>query len=320
MAYFNVIQSGILSLIQDKGRTRFLHAGMAQSGAMDGWSAYWANKLCGNPRYVPLIEISMGGIELEASDDTTIVVTGADTPAWLNQSEVSTWQTLHVRAGDKLKLGYPKTGLRNYIAVRGGFQVKPLFGSASASLREGVGGHNGNGSLLSKGEKLLYMPSKVALDLSLPTRWREWWKDEDELLSSRHFRLMPCNQYHSFPKSIRRAILSEPFTVSADISRMGYRLTGPSLSHALPGMMSEATALGAIQLPPSGEPIVLLNDRQTLGGYPKVGALSQIDCWRLSQKKPNETLYFQLTSIVRAQLRTHSMLSLMDDLSPHSGE
>lgn len=338
MAYFKVLRPGVLSLIQDFGRPRFMHTGVAQSGALDQWSAHWANKLCGNPNVLPLLEVSMGGLELVASEETTIAITGALLPVRINDAEVPMWQSLTIKSGDTITLGHSSKALRTYLSVRGGFQVEPIFESASTSVREGIGGHAHlenrkakkwdsdaeqsatakQGLPLAKGDTLRYHASQANIQLMLPKRWQKWWQEDEELLSEQHIRVIPCAQYSIFPKNIRKALLSQTFTVSNDISRMGYRLSGPQLSHDLPGMLSEATALGAIQLPPSGNPIVLLNDRQTLGGYPKIGAVSPLDCWRLSQMKPADKVQFQLTSVARVHRKMKEVWALMNELPPQN--
>ncbi|MCY7296348.1 biotin-dependent carboxyltransferase family protein [Alteromonas sp. a30] len=313
--FFTVIKPGILSLIQDRGRRGYAHDGISQSGVLDLWSAYWANKLCGNPLYSALIEVSMGGLELEASDSTLIAVSGADNVLKINGQPFESWQSVRIKAGDIVSVGFSSTAMRSYLAVRGGFQVNAAFGSVATNVREGIGGITGSGQALGKHDLLPYYPSAANAELTLSPRWRNWWKEDLELLSPQHFRLTPSHQYYDFPKTLRRSLLSEAFCVSQDISRMAYRLSGNELQHELPGMLSEATTLGDIQVPPNGHPIILLNDRQTLGGYSKLGALTNVDCWRLSQLKPNDVVRFQLTSVVRARKRLIELHRMMQELS-----
>lgn len=313
---FEVEHAGVLSLIQDRGRSGWMSAGVSQSGVMDRWSAFWANRLVGNPLYSALIETAMGGLQIVAQAPTLICLTGAEVEFYINDIACELWHSYRIATGDRIRLGFPQKGLRNYLAIRGGIQVQPKFGSVSTSTREGIGGITGRGLGLQKGDIIPYFASQSATPLYLPKSSREWWQLDLGLESDTHFRVIPTGQYKDFSKVLRRELLTRGFEVSNDSNRMAYRLSGTKLPHELPGMLSEATGLGAIQVPCDGTPIVLLNERQSLGGYPKLGAVCSVDCWRLSQMKPGDVIRFQLISVPRAQRLAQELQLLMQETVP----
>jgi len=322
-----VLKAGVLSLIQDQGRVGFQYIGVGTSGVVDPWCAGWANRLVGNAQSVALLELTHGGLHAEVTAPTVMALTGSAIPFHINGQPARLWQSYPLLPGDRLQIGQQsqqsehsllQPGLRHYLAIRGGFQIAPVLGSVSANLREGTGGLDRQGGALKTGGQLPYFTSLAQTRLMLPTRKWHWWESDVELLSEQHLRVIPCAQYHAFPKAMRQQLLSGQYTIAQQSNRMGYRLEGGDFKHSLPGMLSEATGLGAIQMPNGGTPIVLLNDRQTLGGYPKLGAVTEIDCWRLGQMRPGQTLRFQLTSIVRAQRAKSALLERIATLRLHS--
>lgn len=320
----NVHKAGVLSLIQDKGRTGHQNIGVGTSGVIDPWSAGWANRLVGNGIHSAQLELTHGGLQFEVSAPTVIALTGAPLAFTINGTQAKLWQSYPLVAGDVVHIGQATQlasqnsvvmpALRHYLAIRGGFLVTSVLDSVSANFREGMGGHTGSGKPLKRGEQLAFNSSLAQTRLMLPGHKWCWWQSDLELLSEQHVRVIPCAQYQTFPKHMRRQLFNCEFTISQQSNRMGYRLEGGQFQHNLPGMLSEATGLGAIQIPNGGAPIVLLNDRQTLGGYPKMGAVAEIDCWRLGQMRPGQTIRFQLTSIVRAQRAKSALLLRMEKL------
>ncbi|WP_265733880.1 biotin-dependent carboxyltransferase family protein [Marinobacter sp. X15-166B] len=150
-----VIKAGFLTLLQDAGRTRVMHQGLASGGAMDRHAWAWANRLLGNAYHTPTLEVTFGSLELESRTTTRIAVTGAAVPCTINGNPHPLWRTLQLYPGDRLQLGTPKSGLRSYLAVSGGFAVtQGLGGSCATLVREGTGGLHDNGQPVRDGDEL----------------------------------------------------------------------------------------------------------------------------------------------------------------------
>ncbi len=284
MSSFQLIAAGVLSLLQDNGRFGQGALGLTTGGAMDAPSAYWANRLLGNNSNASLIECSVGGLQLLAQTDSYVAVTGAELPLTINGKPAELWTVHKIQQGDLIELGMVSKGLRAYLAVAGGFNVTPQFGSASTVLREGIGGLNGH--KLQTGD-LLSVPTVPLLPrLSLPQQYRPQFNRTLTL------RLVEGYQAHSFTSTERQRFYLHSYKVTPQADRMGYKLSGAAISCQQTQLLSEGICYGAVQIPPDGQPIVLLNDRQTLGGYPKIGAVLSLDCALLAQATAGTEIYF----------------------------
>ncbi|NVK43022.1 MAG: biotin-dependent carboxyltransferase [Oceanospirillaceae bacterium] len=288
MTGFEVIKPGALTLLQDLGRRGYQHLGLTTGGPLDERAARWANRLLDNEQNAPLLEISLGRLELLAGLDTRIALTGADLGLEINGRPCGPWQSYRINAGDHLRFGYARRGLRAYLAVAGGFAGPCSFGSHATVVREGIG------RPLVAGDRLECAVDRVPSTQlrCVPPRFRE---PED-----RPLRILPCYQFHDFAGAERQVFFSEPYRISADSDRMGVRLEGPALSWERGGILSQGIALGAVQVPPDGRPILLLNDRQTIGGYPILGTLLPLDLYRLAQMRPGTELQFAPVEIDEA--------------------
>lgn len=284
MTGFTVIAPGVLSLLQDSGRFGQSALGLTSGGPMDATSAYWANQLLGNSHNATLIECSIGGLQLRASRNSYIVVTGATLPLSINGKAAEQWTVHQVRQGDVIELGMVSRGLRVYIAVAGGFTIAPQFGSSATVLREGIGGLNGN--KLQAGDTLAASSSDNLPRQRLPARYRPQFNNTLTL------RLVEGYQANSFSPTERQRFYLNSYKVTPQADRMGYKLAGSAISCQQTQLLSEGICYGAVQIPPDGQPIVLLNDRQTLGGYPKIGSVLSLDCAVLAQAGAGTTVYF----------------------------
>ncbi len=293
-----VTKPGILTLIQDAGRFGYHGIGLTTGGPLDPLAFQWANRLCQNPLTATALEISIGGLQLEAQADTRLAVTGADMPLKINGVEKAGWQSHPVGAGDRIELGFAKQGIRAYLAVAGGFDITPQFGSTATVSREGLGGLNGD--RLQAGDFLPCHHAEPGDCRRLGEQWRPVYSDEA------HCRVIPGYQQQAFSRFQQRMFFSSHYSVSERCDRMGYRLEGPNIKPAVDGILSEGICLGAIQVPADGQPIVLLNDRQTIGGYPKIGSVLSLDIARLAQLQPGKLVSFEPISIDHA----HSELLL----------
>ena len=282
-----VCNPGFLALVQDYGRFGYQHIGVTTGGPMDEHAFLWANRLLGNKYNAPQIEISVGMLTLEASQPTTMALTGADLGATLNGQAITPWRTYRLNPGDKLAFATPVNGLRSYLAVRGGFAVLPQLGSASTVMRERLGGPGRDGQKLQAGDTLSYRPFSGDIHNRMPDRFIPDYRAPLTLGVIRGY------QYDSFDAAEVRRFFSQEYVVGKDIDRMGYRLSGEPVHSRLNGIVSEGIAFGAIQIPSDGQPIVLLRDRQTIGGYPKIGCVSSLDCGKLSQRGPGARVRFE---------------------------
>ena len=261
---------------------------------MDEHAHRWANKLLENDQNCACIEVLMGQFEAEFDSRTTIAVTGADLGLRLNGSPVDNWQTIPIKNGDRISLDQSVNGLRAYIGVVGGWQTPVRFCSRSTVLREGLGGIDGAG--LKTGQALAYTNSSIPV----PMRTLSQSKRPDYTAELK-LKLVPGYQFDHFSSFAKRRFFNNEYCVSQQIDRMGYRLEGPSIKASQQSLISEGIAYGAIQVPPDGQPIVLMRDRQTIGGYPKIGCLSSLDSSRLSQRVPGSRLTFELSDVASSQ-------------------
>lgn len=287
-----ILNPGVLALIQDLGRIGKHRIGLTTGGPMDPFAFRWANRICSNDDNATAIEISVGGFSAEFNQKTQIVMTGATTDIKINGQIAPMWQTITVQAGDVLKMGFAKEGCRIYLAIQGGFQVEPQFDSTSTVVREAIGGLDGKA--LAKGTAIPYIVSqqKPALMMRFANR--------PNYSKPMPMRVVLGYQQASFSRVDKAHFFSSEYTVSERIDRMGYRLLGPECRSSISKMLSEGISHGAIQLPPDGQPIVLLNDRQTIGGYPKIGAMMARDTGRLSQMVQGQKVRFDAVTIEEA--------------------
>jgi len=294
----NIISPGILALLQDAGRFGKHQIGLTNGGPMDPLAFHWANRLCENPAGATVIEVSVGGLKLEAQQALRLAVTGGEMPLEINGVPAERWQTHCLKAGDRLELGYSQRGCRAYIAVSGGgFDVADDFGSTATVVREGIGGLNG--SALKAGDELA-----CYTDLDAQC-WRVPAAEQPSYSKQVTLRVIPGYQQHSFSRIQQRLFFHNSFAVSDRCDRMGYRLTGPAVSSSIEGILSEGICLGAIQVPADGQPIVLMNDRQTIGGYPKIGSVLSLDLAKLAQLLPGDKVSFTPITIDCAHNALH---------------
>lgn len=318
-ASLKIISPGTLSLLQDAGRFGMTALGLTQGGPLDAHSFAWANALVGNPPNSTVIEHSIGGLVLQATTACTVAVTGAELPLQLNGKPVACWQALTLKAGDELELGYMTRGLRAYLAVSGGIAAPLQFGSSATVMREGIGGLAQDGSKL-QADDLLPLGQAAELALITPAATpaaaiQQLTLPPADQAQPLQLRLLPGYQTASFSPTEQARFFLNPYQVTASCDRMGYKLSGSAIHCASRTLLSEGISLGAVQIPPDGQPIVLLNDRQTLGGYPKIGAVLSLDCWKLGQAAPGSLVQFSAIDSYQA----HNALALYQaSMAPNS--
>ena len=293
MSGLKVIQPGMLSLIQDLGRFGAHNLGLTHGGPLDRLAFNWANRLLGNEMNSSCLEISFGGLVLESEIDTAIAITGADLPCAINSSGISQWQTHSIKKGDRLELGYTVSGTRAYLAVAGGLDIPHSFGSSSTVVREKIGGIHGD--KLKPGDHLACEPHSLTSHRLLAEHHRPKYSDNAIL------KVVPGYQQHAFGPAQQWRFFNSDYLVTDRSDRMGFRLEGAIIRSEIVGMLSEGICHGAIQIPADGQPIVLMNDRQTIGGYPKIGSVIATDTARLAQLSPGAIVRFESISLEQAQ-------------------
>ncbi|SET24630.1 5-oxoprolinase subunit C family protein [Thalassotalea agarivorans] len=297
MTQLRIDNAGMLSLIQDLGRFGQSHLGLTTGGPADKFAFVVANRLLQNDDNAAAIEVAVGGFSFTALHPMHISVTGANVQVSVNGKNVSMWQTIALSKHDQVSLGYASEGVRSYIAFSGGLSLTKSFTSVSTVPREKVGGIDGKplkvGQLLTLGKQQAIKEQKLA------EAFRPQYRSSAEL------RVIEGYQVEQFSAQERAKFYSETYTVSELCDRMGYRLTGAKVSHDIRQMFSEGIALGAIQIPADGQPIVLLNDRQTIGGYPKLGSVFSLDLSGLMQLATGATVSFTPITIEQAHNALH---------------
>lgn len=294
MSGLRVVRAGPLTLLQDGGRPGWLHQGIAASGPLDAKAAGWANRLLGNRWGSPLLEVTLGGLELACEVDTWLAVTGAELSISLDGRPLPNWSRFAVRAGQQLQLGYARTGQRSYLAVAGGFSAEPLLGSVSCHRGAGLGGLHGGGEPLLAGEVLACQPAVR------PGAARVPWPFIPDYRAPALLRVITGGDAGDFSEESLEAFFSQDWQLAGDSDRMGARLQGAPISPPLRRQSIPLTR-GAIQVPPDGRPIILQADHPSMGGYALLGWLHPLDLFRLAQCPAGHPLRFTPISLGDAQ-------------------
>ena len=283
--FLSVIKPGLLTTIQDLGRYGHQESGVPVAGPMDAFSHRLANQLVGNDAAAATLEITLIGPELTVDVDTTLAICGAHFEVTCDDRPVPMDASFAVRAGQRVKFGRVMQGARAYLAVAGGVQTKQVLGSRATHLVSRMGGFDGRA--LASGDRVPISaapsprPHRKSPGLTLPTRGRAL------------LRIMRGPQDEWFDHEAMKTIAGVSFRVSPRSNRMGYRLQGPPLRRAREGeLISEPVGIGAIQVPTAGEPILLMADRQTAGGYPKIGHVIAADLPLAGQLAPGDFIEF----------------------------
>ena len=293
MSCFKIIKAGILSLVQDKGRFGFAHIGLTSSGVMDEYAYLWANKLLENDKNTNVLELCFSGLEMQSEANTYISITGADFSFEINGIYKKPWQTYKINKGDTLAFKKSINGQRAYFCVKGGFILEKEFNSNATTIKENIGGLEGRA--LKKDDLLEFPSSNFNIKQKVKTEYIPKYENTLEL------RVLLTYQENEFNKEEKDKFFSSTFEVSNEANRMGIKLNGAKIIPNISGIISEGIAYGSIQIPSSGQPIILLKDRQTIGGYAKIATVFDIDCFKLSQAKVGTKITFNEIDIEEAQ-------------------
>jgi biotin-dependent carboxylase-like uncharacterized protein len=273
-----VIRPGLLTTVQDRGRPGFAHLGVPPSGAVDASALELGNRLAGNAPGAAALEATLDGPTLRFDGPATVALTGAKTPA-------PHGVCVSFERGDVLKVGRCLDGVRAYVCVRGGIDVEPTLGSRSTDLMTGLGP-----ATLRAGDVLTVGPEPERPASPQPAR-------SPELPAEPVLRVSLGPRDDWFVPAAAEALCSQPWRVSASSNRVGVRLEGPPLERARTGeLLSEGLVTGALQVPSSGQPILLLQDHPTTGGYPVIAVVHSDDLWLAGQLAPSQCVRFALAA------------------------
>lgn len=288
-AELTVLEAGTLTTVQDRGRRGLAHLGVPRAGPLDAPAAALANRLVGNGPDAALLEVTLGGLEVRLSAGRWVAVTGAPCPLAVGDRAAGHERAEWVPAGVTVRLGAPATGVRSYLAVAGGITVEPVLGSRSTDTLAGVGP-----PVVRTGSTLPVGPAGGAPhphDTPRPPR-------------PGPLRVTPGPRAEWYADAVA-ALCRTAYTVSAESNRIGLRLDGEPLARERGGglpdeLPSEGMVLGAVQVPPSGTPVVFLADHPPTGGYPVVAVVDEDDLWQCAQLRPGDPVAFTPAAPPRA--------------------
>lgn len=278
---------GLLTTVQDLGRPGFGPIGVSPSGAADPVALRLGNLLVGNELNTAALEMTLLGGTFIFPDGAIIAITGADFGATLNSQPLEMWTQHTIAPGTKVRLGSTQNYARCYLAIAGGIDIPRFLGSASTHLVSGLGGFQGRalrkGDVLSLAQPTKQVPPKYISQVAL-----------FNLKPRKKLRITDGPQSDQFPEEARQSFFRSTFRVAEESNRLGIRLDGPKLPFpAISEMITEGVTLGAVQITPSGQPIILGVEQQTTGGYPKIANVIGADLHRLGQLRPRDEFRFE---------------------------
>jgi biotin-dependent carboxylase-like uncharacterized protein len=285
-----MIRAGMYTSVQDGGREGLRRSAISRCGALDKPSLTIANLLVGNDANAAALEITLGQVDIAFERDCWFALTGAACEATVDGRPVWVgWRTA-AKAGQNLVLKNPQYGIRSYLAVAGGIDVPVVLGSRSTDLKVGIGGLEGR--RLQDGDRLKL--GKASREFSGPQGVRQ-------LPIGNRIRALPGPEYHEFDSASQASFWRSPWQLSAQSNRMGYRLQGQPLVRTTDReMLSHGLLPGVVQVPHSGQPIVLMNDAQTTGGYPRIASIIEADMYQLAQIPLGQPIHFVPCSLEEA--------------------
>ncbi|WP_255451133.1 biotin-dependent carboxyltransferase family protein [Sporomusa sp. KB1] len=307
-----VLKAGLLTSVQDLGRHGYQKYGVSVSGAMDTYALRIANLLVGNEKCESALEITLIGPTLTLNKNTLLAITGANLSPTINGNPVPMWRPVYLTQDCILEFGTCLSGCRAYLAIAGGYSVPKIMGSKSTYFKAGLGGFQGRA--IKAGDIISLDPSP---NLS-STLIQKLFKKSDDFMSTSWYldspyiaadstsnitvRVLRGNQFDAFTNDSTRQFFLSSFQITPQSDRMGYRLSGVNLQLNKPlEMISEAIGPGIIQVPPDGNPIILLADRQTVGGYPQIAKIIAVDIPKIAQSSPGSKIDFQEISLNEAE-------------------
>ena len=303
-----ILKPGLLTSVQDLGRPGFQQYGIVVGGALDTFAARVANAIVGNDENAAVLEMAQTGPDVQFTEDTVIAWTGGDFAATIGAEPLPRDRAVRVAAGETVSFGVASGGLRAWLAIAGGIDVPLVMGSRTTYRRANLGGHEGRPLRAGDELKTFALPDTArALLRALPAGGRRatmWTVRPDTMgkpAPAGTVRAVPGPEWEWFTDGAQRDFFSADWTATREADRMGVRLQGPALTMVKPReMISAAVNTGVVQVPPAGQPIVLLPSRQSVGGYPRLVAVAGVDIGRFAQLRPGEKVRFQKIKVSAA--------------------
>jgi antagonist of KipI len=306
-----VERAGFITTVQDLGRVGYRQFGVSSGGALDPFGLRVANLLVGNDEGAAGLEITLGGLQLRFEDERVVAWCGGEFDVQIGSKALPSGHAAHVQAGGELKFGRPRIGCRSWLAISGGIDVPVVLRSRSTDLRASFGGFKGR--TLRDGDQLrsagfrrspAFAKATAEKQIAAKAGISSWTAAHDWVRPARRdpiLRFVRGSDWNRFSPSTLACLTSGAFTVSPDSDRMGVRLDGPELKRVDESdLVSEAVAPGTIQVPPSGKPILLLGDCQTIGGYPKMANVITVDFGVAAQLRAGDHVGFSEVSLADA--------------------
>ncbi len=290
-----IINPGALTTVQDYGRIGYGDIGFSPSGAVDTMAMEIANYLVGNEKGEGVLECTLFGPTIHFTKDNVIAVTGADMKPRVNDREIPMNTAVSVKAGEDLALTFAIKGCRSYIAFANGLEIKEYFGSKSTNIKIAIGGFHGR-PLRPMDEIAFVRPISI-----LPDMEKRTYQYSDTVASPKILRVVMGPQDDYFTSDGIHTFETESYQLTNDSNRMACKLSGPIIaSKQATDIISDGIALGSIQVSSNGQPIIMLSDRQTTGGYAKIGTVISTDIPRIAQCKPGDEIRFQRITLKEA--------------------
>ena len=291
-----VDDAGLFTTVQDLGRPGHARLGVSAAGAADATALVVANRLAGNPDGAAALEMTLKGGRFRFETEAYVALAGADMQATIDGRPLPAWSAAPVPAGATLACGMAATGARSILAVRGGIRVPPVLGSASTHVPSGLGGHEGRA--LRTGDRLTIGDASAGASLPMARR-----VDAPDFLAGAAaapgavvtLRVTAAAQTDAFDAPSRRLLVDGEYRVGSASDRMGLRLEGAPIPPPAGGtMLTEGMPLGAVQIPPAGQPVILFVDHQTTGGYPVIASIASADLSSVAQLRPGARVRFEM--------------------------
>lgn len=312
MEVFELLWSGALTTIQDTGRFGYQQYGIPVSGAMDKFALRAANRLLDNMECAAGLECTLFGPKLRFLNNTLIVIAGGDLVPLLNDQSLPMWEVVQVQKGDTLSWRGIRNGCRAYLSVAGGIDVPVVLGSRSTYLRAGIGGLEGRA--LRAGDVLKSVPvssekMKCLIGRKVPKELIPEYKSFEEI------RVILGPQADHFPEESIATFLNSRYTITPESDRMGYRLEGPEIKQkGKADIVSDGIPWGAVQVPGNHKPIILMADRQTVGGYTKIATVITPDMSKLGQMKPGDKIRFREVNLAQGHRLLNAFQKMIDQI------
>lgn len=289
------LNGGLLTTVQDAGRRGYQRYGLGVSGAVDVQSYIYSNILVGNKNNEAVLEVTLIGPKIEFTSACVIAITGGDLSPAIDGFPCPMYRAVRVEKGSVLSFGTPKSGCRSYISFAGGLAITPIMGSRSTYIKANLGGYEGR--KLGTGDEIAFRKP-----FARPENIENRVIDKPEWNGTYTVRVLLGPQDDRFTKAGLETFLNSEYSVTNEFDRMGYRLTGPKIEHTTDGnIITDGITFGAIQIPDGGEPIIMLSDRQTTGGYTKIASIINVDMPKIAQCKAGDKIRFAVTDIETAQ-------------------